>query len=106
MNNSKVYVGGLPFKTTEEELKAHFAQAGNVVSVMIARDKMMNNRSRGFGFIEFSTEDEAQKAINMFHDQDFDGRRLLVNIAKPMEKRERSTGGYEGGNNGGYNRTN
>ena len=106
MNNNKVYVGGLPFKTTEEELKAHFAQAGNVTSVMIARDKMMNNRSRGFGFVEFSTPDEAQKAINMFHDQDFDGRRLLVNIAKPLEKREYTNSGSTGGSNGGYNRTN
>lgn len=101
MNNSKVYVGGLPYKTTEEELKAHFAQAGNVTSAMIARDRMMNNRSRGFGFVEFSTPEEAEKAISMFHDQDFDGRRLVVNIAKPMEKRE----GGDRGNRGGYGRT-
>ncbi len=85
--NSKLYVGGIPYSSTNEDLKAHFSAAGTVTSAQIIIDKM-TNRSKGFGFVEMSSEEEAQKAISMFHDQDFQGRRLTVNIARPLAPRE------------------
>lgn len=85
--NSKLYVGGIPYSSTNDDLKAHFGAAGTVTSAQIIIDKM-TNRSKGFGFVEMSSEAEAQKAIEMFHDQDFQGRRLTVNIARPLAPRE------------------
>lgn len=85
--NTKLYVGGIPYSSSNEDLKAHFSQAGNVTSAQIIIDKM-TNRSKGFGFVEMATEEEAQKAISMFHDQEFQGRRLTVNIARPLAPRE------------------
>ena len=85
--NSKLYVGGIPYTSSNEDLKAHFSQAGTVVSAEIIIDKM-TNRSKGFGFVEMSSDEEAQKAIAMFHDQDFQGRRLTVNVARPLAPRE------------------
>ncbi|MFA5842037.1 MAG: RNA-binding protein [Candidatus Paceibacterota bacterium] len=85
---TKLYVGGLPYSSTADELKSHFAQAGNVVSATIINDKM-TGRSKGFGFVEMSSPEEAQKAIEMFHGKDFGGRNLTVNEARPMEERPR-----------------
>ena len=85
--NSKLYVGGIPYTSTNDDLKNHFSPAGNVVSAQIIIDKM-TNRSKGFGFVEMSSEAEALKAIEMFHDQDFQGRRLTVNVARPLAPRE------------------
>ncbi len=85
--NTKLYVGGIPYSSTNDDLKNHFAAAGTVVSAQIIIDKM-TNRSKGFGFVEMSSEVEAEKAISMFHDQDFQGRRLTVNIARPLAPRE------------------
>jgi RNA recognition motif-containing protein len=85
--NSKLYVGGIPYTSTNEDLKAHFSAAGNVTSAQIIIDKM-TNRSKGFGFVEMSSDAEAQKAIEMFHDQEFQGRRLTVNVARPLAPRE------------------
>lgn len=85
--NSKLYVGGIPYSSTNDDLKNHFSAAGNVVSAQIIIDKM-TNRSKGFGFVEMSNDDEAQKAISMFHDQEFQGRRLTVNVARPLAPRE------------------
>jgi RNA recognition motif-containing protein len=85
--NTKLYVGGIPYSSTNDDLKNHFAAAGTVVSAQIIIDKM-TNRSKGFGFVEMSSEAEAEKAISMFHDQDFQGRRLTVNIARPLAPRE------------------
>ena len=96
---TKLYVGGLPYSTQEGALKELFAQAGNVVSAVIIMDKM-SGRSKGFGFVEMSTNDEAQKAIEMFNDKEFEGRKLTVNEARPMEARPPRTGGN--GGNGGY----
>ena len=84
---TKLYVGGIPYSSTNDDLKNHFAQAGNVVSAQIIIDKM-TNRSKGFGFVEMDSEEAANKAISMFHDQDFLGRRLTVNIARPLAPRE------------------
>ena len=82
----KLYVGGLPYKTTNDELKAHFSAAGAVASATIIMDKM-TGRSKGFGFVEMGTDDEAQAAIDMYDGKDFDGRKLTVNVARPMEER-------------------
>jgi RNA recognition motif-containing protein len=108
----KLYVGGLPYATTDEELKDYFAAAGNVVSASIIIDKM-SGRSKGFGFVEMSTDEEAQDAISRFDGKDFGGRHLIVNEAKPMTDRPAprrsgfggggSRGGF-GGGGGGYNR--
>ncbi|HEY4494049.1 MAG TPA: RNA-binding protein [Candidatus Paceibacterota bacterium] len=101
---TKLYVGGLPYSTQEDALREHFAQAGNVVSAVIIMDKM-SGRSKGFGFVEMATAEEAANAISMFNDQEFEGRKLTVNEARPMEARPPRTGGnggYGGGGNGGY----
>ncbi len=85
--NSKLYVGGIPYSSTNDDLKAHFSGAGTVVSAQIIIDKM-TNRSKGFGFVEMASDAEAEKAITMFHDQEFQGRRLTVNVARPLAPRE------------------
>ncbi|HEV7701901.1 MAG TPA: RNA-binding protein [Candidatus Paceibacterota bacterium] len=100
---TKLYVGGLPYSTQEAALKELFAQAGNVVSAVIIMDKM-SGRSKGFGFVEMSSDEEAQKAVGMFNDQDFEGRKLTVNEARPMEARPPRTGGNGGGYGGGGGR--
>ncbi len=82
----KLYVGGLPYTTTEDSLKEAFSQAGTVESAMIIMDKM-TGRSKGFGFVEMSTEEDAAKAIDMYNGKDFEGRNLTVAEARPMEDR-------------------
>ena len=83
---TKLYVGGIPYSTTEASLGDLFAKAGNVVSTSIIIDRM-TGRSKGFGFVEMSNDEEAQKAIEMFNGQDFEGRKLTVNVARPLEPR-------------------
>ncbi len=85
----KLYIGNLPYSTTDESLKQFFSQAGNVVSANVIMDKF-SGRSRGFGFVEMSSEEEAQKAIKELNGKDFDGRELLVNEARPMKERDNS----------------
>jgi RNA recognition motif-containing protein len=82
----------LPFAATENDLQDHFAQAGAVLTVAIMQDRA-TGRSRGFGFVEMASPEEANKAIEMFHEKDFQGRALTVNIARPREDRS-SGGGY------------
>ena len=82
----KLYVGGIPYTSSADDLKAHFSAAGNVTSATVINDKM-TGRSKGFGFVEMSSDEEAQKAIAMFNGQDFQGRNLTVNEARPMEER-------------------
>ncbi len=97
----KLYVGGLPYSTTNDELKEAFAVAGSVASATILTDKM-TGRSRGFGFVEMSTDEEAMKAVEMLNGKDFGGRKLTVNEARPMEARAPRTGGsHFGGDRGG-----
>jgi cold-inducible RNA-binding protein len=86
--STKLYVGGIPYTTTEAALRDAFAKAGNVTSASIIIDRM-TGRSKGFGFVEMSTEDEANAAINMWNGQDFEGRKLTVNVARPLEPRDR-----------------
>ena len=94
---TKLYVGGLPYSTTQDELQNAFAKAGAVVSASIIMDKM-TGRSRGFGFVEMGSDGDAQKAIEMWNGQDLDGRKLTVNEAKPLEARPpRREGGFGGG---------
>ncbi len=83
--NKKLYVGGLSYEASEQELKEYFAQAGTVDSANIIIDRI-SGRSKGFGFVEMSSEEEAKKAIEMFNGKDFGGRNLTVDEAKPMKK--------------------
>jgi len=84
--STKLYVGGIPYSTTEAALGELFAKAGSVTSSSIIIDRM-TGRSKGFGFVEMSNDEEAQAAINMFNGQDFEGRKLTVNVARPLEPR-------------------
>ena len=93
---TKLYVGGLPYATTEDEIRSEFSAAGNVATVAIIMDKM-TGRSKGFGFVEMSTEAEAQTAIQMFHGKDFGGRTLTVSEARPLEARPRTGGSNDRG---------
>jgi RNA recognition motif-containing protein len=111
----KLYVGNLPFTAGEAELQELFAQAGAVDSVKVMRD-MATGRARGFAFVEMATDDDAQKAIDKFHNYEFGGRNLTVNEARPRPERSggfggggyggggggRGGGGYGGGGGGGY----
>lgn len=83
----KLFVGNLSFGTTEQMLRDAFAQAGAVESASIITDRD-SGRSKGFGFVEMATSDEAQKAITLFNGQELDGRPLTVNIARPKVARE------------------
>lgn len=82
----KLYVGGIPYSTTEDDLKALFAELGEVTSVAIIIDKM-TGRSKGFGFVEMSNDADADKAIADMNGKDFQGRALTVNEARPLEER-------------------
>jgi cold-inducible RNA-binding protein len=84
--NKKLYVGNLSYDTTEEGLKEHFSQAGTVESAAIITDRI-SGRSKGFGFVEMATDEDATKAIEMFNDKDYEGRALRVNEARPMRER-------------------
>jgi len=84
----KLYVGGIPYSTTEAELRDSFAQAGEVVSSAIIIDRM-TGRSKGFGFVEMADDAGAQAAIDLWNGKDFQGRKLTVNEARPMQPRNR-----------------
>lgn len=95
---TKLYVGNLSFRTTQEDLRELFAQAGTVESASVIEDRE-TGRSRGFGFVEMATQEEAQAAVEMFNGKDFNGRNLTVNEARPRTER----GGGGGGGGRGYN---
>jgi len=97
---SKLYVGGLPYSITDQDLSAMFAPYGTVESSRIITDRM-TGQSRGFGFVEMSTAAEAQNAINALNSTQLEGRTLTVNVAKPQENRPRTFGGGGGGGRGG-----
>jgi hypothetical protein len=97
--NSKLYVGNLPFASTAQDLEALFGQVGTVSVVEIIFDKF-TGRSRGFAFVTMGSGEEAQKAVDKFHGHQIEGRALAVNIARPREERPRS-GGFGGGGGGG-----
>ncbi len=93
----KLYVGNLSYTTTEEDLRALFAQAGAVASVALIKDRD-TGKSKGFAFVEMGTQAEAQKAITMFNAFKLENRPLVVNMARPRE--ERPSGGGGGGRRG------
>jgi len=96
-------VGGLSYNTTEEGLENLFSQAGLVDSARIITDRE-TGRAKGFGFVEMSTDAEAQQAISLFNGTDFEGRTITVNEARPQEARPQRGGyGNRGGGGGGYN---
>jgi cold-inducible RNA-binding protein len=103
--STKLYVGNLSFNTSSQDLETMFAEAGTVQSANIVEDRE-TGRSRGFGFVEMSSKEEAQAAITALDGKEVDGRSLKVNEAKPRENRNGGggggRGGYGGGGGGGY----
>mgnify|MGYP000849646682 CR=1 FL=1 len=100
MANTKLYVGGIPYRTTEDEMRTAFEEAGQVTSASIIMDRM-TGRSRGFGFVEMADEASAQAAIDRWDGKEFDGRMLSVSFARPQGDRPPREGGFGGGNRGG-----
>lgn len=103
---TKLFVGGLSWDTTEDSLRNLFAQVGTVASAQIITDKF-TGKSRGFGFVEMGSDEEAQRAIQELNGKPLDGRTIVVNEAKPLAPRENrggygGGGGYRGGGGGGY----
>ena len=96
--NKKLYVGGLPYSVTDEQLSELFAAHGTVESAKVITDRYTDS-SRGFGFIEMSSQQEAENAIEALNSTELGGRTLTVNMAKPREERPR---GGRGGGGGGY----
>jgi len=101
MTSNKLYVGGLPYSVTDDKLQEIFAPHGTVESARVITDRM-TGRSRGFGFVEMSSQSEAEEAIQKMNGTDLEGRSLTVNEAKPQQ--ERSGGGGRGGGGGGRDR--
>lgn len=104
--STKLFVGNINHEASENDLQNHFSAAGTVLSVNIIQDRT-TGRSRGFGFVEMASADEAQKAIEQLHEKDFQGRALTVNEARPREERPGGGGGRDrrggdGGGRGGY----
>jgi len=100
---TKIYVGNLSFTTTEDELRALFAEAGTVASVALIKDRD-TGQSKGFAFVEMTNQADAEKAIQLLNGKTYGARELKVNLARPRE--ERSSGGYGYGGGGGYDRGN
>ena len=103
MNSNKLYVGGLPYSITDDRLQEIFSPHGAVESARVITDRM-TGRSRGFGFVEMSSQTEAEEAIQKLNGSDLDGRSLTVNEAKPQQPRSGGGGGgggYGGGGGGG-----
>ena len=105
--NNKLYVGNLSYSIRDNDLEQQFAQFGNVTSAKVMMDRD-TGRSKGFGFVEMSSDAEAQAAIAELHEQSWDGRNMIVNVARPREERPAgggfrgNGGGFRGGNGGGY----
>ena len=108
MATNKLYVGGIPYRTTEDEMRTAFEEAGTVTSASIITDRM-TGRSRGFGFVEMADEAMAQAAIDRWDGKEMDGRMLSVSFARPQGDRPQGDrpprsgggGGFGGGNRGG-----
>lgn len=95
MNKNKLFVGNLPWSVTSDSLKEMFAQFGDIVEAIIITDRM-SGRSKGFGFVTFATEDAAGAAMQAMNEKDMEGRKIIVNVAKPREERPRTGGGGGG----------
>ena len=96
--NNKLYVGNLSYAIRDDDLRQQFAEFGTLVSAKVMMERE-TGRSKGFGFVEMGSADEAQAAIRGLNGQTLDGRPLTVNVARPQERR---TGGFGGGRDGGY----
>ncbi len=96
MNSNKLYVGGLPYSVNEDQLRDLFVAHGTVESATVITDRM-TGRSKGFGFVELGSQEEAQAAIDKLNGTDLEGRNITVNEAKPREPRSGGGGGYGGG---------
>lgn len=92
---TKLFIGSLAWATTDDSLKDFFSQAGTVVSASVIMDRE-TNRSKGFGFVEMSSDEEAKKAVDELNGKDLDGRPIVVNEARPREERPRPA--FDGGN--------
>ena len=101
--NTKLYVGGLPYSVTEGRLEEIFSEYGSVLSARVISDRF-TGQSRGFGFVEMASAEEAKKAMEALNGTELDGRTLIVNEAKPQERREGGGGGGGGRRSGGRNR--
>ncbi|MDD2729281.1 RNA-binding protein [Malikia spinosa] len=107
--NNKLFVGNLPYSVNDGSLQQNFSEYGTVVSAKVMTDRE-TGRSKGFGFVEMGTDEEAQAAIEALNGMSVDGRAITVNVARPKEDRpggfgggaRRSGGGFGGGNGGGY----
>ena len=101
----RLFVGSLPYDTTNQQLEELFAQAGTIDSVNVITDRY-SGRGKGFAFVEMSTEEEAKKAIEMFNGYNLNGRSIVVNEARPQEDRGNRSGGGGGGggSRGGYSK--
>jgi len=108
---TKLFVGNLPYEVNDQSLSDFFSQAGTVVSASVIINKF-NNQSKGFGFVEMSSDEEAKNAVETLNGQELSGRKIIVSEARPREERPAgggfrsggSRGGYGGGNRGGYDR--
>ena len=96
--NKKLYVGNLPYKTTSDDLQQMFAAAGSVISATVISDKF-SGRSKGFGFVEMASDEEAAAAVEKFNGQEMEGRKIVVNEARPLQPRapRQGFGGGRGG---------
>lgn len=101
--NKKLYVGNLLYEISDDDLKNHFSQAGNVVSATVIRFRD-TGRSKGFGFVEMETEEGAQKAIEILNGQDFKGRKIVVSEARPQQPRREFSGDFGNRRRGGFGR--
>jgi RNA recognition motif-containing protein len=99
---TKLFVGSLAWATNDDSLKDFFSAAGTVVSASVIIDRD-TNRSKGFGFVEMSSDDEAKAAVDQLNGKDLDGRAIVVSEARPREERPRGGGGGGGYNGGGGN---
>lgn len=98
---TRLFVGSLAWATTDDSLSAFFSQVGTVTSAKVIMDRA-SGRSKGFGFVEMSSDEEAQKAVAELNGKDLDGRAIVVNEARPMEPRDNNRGGFGGGSRGGF----
>jgi cold-inducible RNA-binding protein len=94
--STKLFIGKLSYDTTDGSLRAEFAKYGTVVSAAVIMDRD-SGRSKGFGFVEMETAEEAQAAIAALHEKDFEGRMIVVSIAKPREDRPQGSNNFSGG---------
>lgn len=105
MDNKKLYVGNLPWSVTNDSLREMFSQFGEVVDavIIIDRNSPQEGRSKGFGFVTFATEESAKAAIEQMNEQEIEGRKIIVNVARPKEEsRDGGAGGYRNNNRRSY----